>query len=215
MPKKNAATPIRAAAKNATAPRPLAPVQQFIADEIADLLVNGGHNESIENLIWTACHHAAHRWLSNLYGPEETDKIEVHLKKFAQRDFENHKADLLTAIKQNRRATREERAEPKLAAERIRARVLDILRGHFDSFLVRATPEECWIMRDIMVTHESTTHGREEFNELPLAGAIEGVIEHSVSTYMRVPECMQKHVQNYIDALKAADVRDYNHKPAA
>jgi hypothetical protein len=104
----------------------------------------------------------------------------------------------------NRTAAPEAKVGPKTATERIRANAIDELRDRFEEFVAQGTPEEHRILSDILSIQESSTHGRDAFDELPLGAAMEGALDKYTGDFLRVPHNLDKQVQQYIDCLRAA-----------
>jgi hypothetical protein len=187
-------------------PRELAPIQQFIADAVAHLIVNGGHDDDLDSILW---HAIAHEWQRTTnYLVDEPQKAREGAEKRAGNVHQEYKAELLMAIRQNRKATPAETIEPKTATERIRANLIDTLSYKFEEFLRDATPEERYLMLEILMDHDSGNHGSDAFDELPLARAFDYALGIAAPEYVKVPYTMRKTVEAYIEALKAANVKD-------
>jgi hypothetical protein len=185
--------------KRETLSRALAPAQQFIADEVADMLVNGGAEEFTDLLISAAARHAFWRWASSLHGPQEQDRIKKAVADLGYRRFQDLKTEMIAAWREQRRAPKETaRPEPKTVAERIRANILGDLRRAFWRFLTEATPEECRLMLDVLRDHESANHGRCAFDELPLGRAFDYVLGKAAPDWVKVPEEIRGQVDSYI-----------------
>jgi hypothetical protein len=190
--------------------RELTPVQTLICDEIADMLIHGGHKEDTDCMVWAALLNMHRRHFGALY---DTDKErDDRARETARCDYPDCTAELTMEWKRNKRPE-QPNAEPKPAAERIRAQVIDTLREEFDWFLIKGTPEEHRLLLDILQDHEGCNHGRTALDELPLAQAFEYAIGGAAPEYLKVPRRMRKQVEHYIECLKAADMEDC--KPAA
>src|SRR5579871_718462 len=97
--KKNAnVRPIQPAAKAASAKPELAPIQELIADEVADMLVRGGESRVTTLLITAAARHHFWRWANALWGPNNRDKTsEQTVAELSERSIQEWKAQMLTA----------------------------------------------------------------------------------------------------------------------
>jgi hypothetical protein len=196
--------------KPAAAPpaaRELAPAQQLIADEVADMLANGGDSRITDLLISAVAHHQRWRWAVGLYGTQDRNQVKLAVDDIGGRDVQELKADLIVAWRENHRAPKSARLEPKTVTERIRARVLDELRGRFEEFMTRGTPEECLLLSEILLNHESCTRGRDAFDELALGQAFACAIGKVSPDWVMVPESIRTQVKAYIQCLKAAEDR--------
>lgn len=184
--------------------RELTPLQQLIADEIADILVHGGYHETVQSLIWCAAAHKTWRWAKNNYGESEQSTID-DLMTECPRQFDNWLEELTAEWRRNRQVPAVERVAPKTAADRIRARFMDELRERMATFMVESTPEEQHVMLDILTTHESSNRGRSALDKMPLGAAIQDVLGEGWPDWVRVPRSMSNQVESYIACLKAAE----------
>jgi hypothetical protein len=180
-------------------PRTLAPIQQFICDELADFLVNGGTEDEVDRLLRVALVHHDRRLWRNRPDDENEDSVEGVRK----RRLELRRAELLTAWHENKRAEPVEMVQPKTATERIRLQVLTLLRSDFEDFLRHSTPEERWLMHSVLSSHFNANRGSEAFDEIALVSAFECALGSAESDYVKVPEQFRNQVERYIDALKA------------
>jgi hypothetical protein len=185
--------------------RELAPIQNLIADEVADLLVNGGCADAVENLLMAAGCHSVWRWAVNQLGPDKQEEIAKIVTDRGGRSYDEWYADLTVEWKRNRKAAPDAKVEPKTAANRIRRLRMDELRERFESFLTHSTPEEQTILSDVLLIQESTTRGlsRDCFDELPLGTAMEETLDKYTGDFLRVPHRFEKQVQQYIECLRA------------
>jgi hypothetical protein len=207
-PKVAAASPAEAQPK----PRELAPIQQFIADEVADMLIRGADKgDDLDSLLWVALANSKRRFLFNYEADKQ--KVEQQVRDTTLADFKGHQAELLIAIHQNQLAPPADKVEPKTATARIRARLLETLRDNFEAFLHHGTPEERQIMHEVLISHSSVNKGSDNFDELPLAKAFDEEIGKGSREYIRVPSAMREQVNCYVECLVAANARD--RKPAA
>jgi hypothetical protein len=185
----------------------IAPIQQLIADEIADLLVNGGCADAVDSLLMTAGYHMAWRLAVELCGPGEQQQIDKAVEDRSDDHYDEWKADLMAELKRNRNTAPEARVEPNTATERIHRRVIEELRGRFEGFLTEGTPEEHMILSEVLSTHEGINHGRDSFGELPLGHAMEEALDKHTGDFLRVPHQFEKQVERYIECLRAADCK--------
>jgi hypothetical protein len=189
-------------AKKAAPSRELLPVQQLIADEVADMLVHGGHESDIESLIFAALGHLhsrtylqIHHKLGQWNDMECRDLAEPLIIRHAP----EWKADLSAAWVENLRA--EPRPEPADVVGLLRERVMDRLRTEFEEFLTHGSPEDHRLMVDVLngVSNNSLRDAShavtlgEEFNfQLGLNRG-----------YLMVPGRLRRPVEEYIESLKA------------
>jgi hypothetical protein len=128
--------PISPAASSAPAKPELMPIQQLVCDEVADMLVHGGHANDIEFLILGALGHMHMRNYLQIHdkpGQWNDGECRESPEKCTIRDADEWKADLACAWVENLRAT--PRPEPIDVVGRIRERVIDELHGLFESFI--------------------------------------------------------------------------------
>ena len=204
---KTKAVPIRPAV-NPTNPRELAPIQQLIADEISDLLVHGGHADSVWHLLRAAGCHTVWRWAANVYGPDEQREVDRFVREQSKAKLDGWKADLAAEWKRNRKAAPNAKVEPQTAAERIRGGFMDELCRRFESFLTAGTPEEHMILNEVLLTHESSSNVRDSFDELPLGMAMEDVLGKYAGEFLRVPHRFEKQVEQFIECLRVAKCKE-------
>jgi hypothetical protein len=196
---------------NITTPpvRPLAQIQQLIADEVAHILVSGGHPEVTDLLLKTAYKHHQWRWAVYQYDGDD-QLIELHMKGALDApgpNFESWRDDLRAAWRAMKKTPPAE-LPMDTATQRVRNSQIERLRESFESFLVHATPEETWLLWDALTTHESHNLNCDNFEELPLAYAFETALANGCQDFLRVPESMRKTVKAYIAALQKAEIRD-------
>jgi hypothetical protein len=190
-----------------TTSRALAPVQQLIADEVADMLVNGGDPHITDLLMSAAAHHQFWRWANARYGPQEQEEIKDSVAKRAHGQFEKLKSDMIVAWRESHRAPKT-KPEPKTVTERIRAGVVETLRHRFEVFLTEGTPEEQRLLLDTLVDHESSNHGRDAFGELALGCAFESALGKVEREWLKVPSSMRDQVVQYIACLEVASAKE-------
>jgi hypothetical protein len=189
-------------------PRELAPIQQLISDEIADLLVHGGCASAVDSLLMAAGSHSAWRWAMGLFDPKQ-EEIEGIVKNRGGRYCEEWKNELTSEWKRNSKAATADKVEPKTATERIHARIMDELRAHFEAFLTESTPEEQMILTEVLMDQKSNNRAltRDGFDQLPLGMAMEYALDKYTGEFLRVPYRLEKRVSQYIDCLMAADCK--------
>jgi hypothetical protein len=206
-----ASTPAVAPAKAAT--RELTPIQQLIADEVAEMLVHGGHKDDTAGLIFAALQNMHQRFYDNLSLPHETpEELRKNVEDLARRDYPDWIAEMRMEWNRNRTAKAEDKVEPKTATECIRANVIDDLRDQFRHFLTEGTPEEHRLMLEILRDQEGSAR-RGVLNELPLGQAFDYALGNSAPEWVKVPNGMREQVDKYIECLRAADMKDK--RPAA
>lgn len=190
------------------AARPLAPIQELLADELADILVNGGHRKITDALLRTAYRHYQWRWAVNVYGAENTEKIEAIMKEpLVDKRFDSWRDDLLVAWRETRKTPPPEQPIAT-ASQRVRNSWIERLGHQFDIFLSDGTPEEIVLLWDTLTTHESRTRGRSNFDELTLAEAFEDVLANNINGFLRVPNEMREAVLDYIHWLEEGHLDD-------
>jgi hypothetical protein len=186
----------------------LTPVQQLICDLVSDMLVNGGENRITDQLLDAAIRHKRWRWAVSVYGQEEAEKIAEAVNERRGARFEKWRDDLHAAWRESRTAPPTEKPSPSTAAARIRFSMIERVREQMEEFLAEGTPEEIWTMWDIFTTHDSTNRGSDNFNEFPLAGAIEGALGKIAHDWIKVPQSFQKHILSYLECLQEAQMDD-------
>lgn len=182
--------------------RELAPLQQLICDEIADMIVNGGNNHFTAMMITAAAHHKWWRWSNGIGEQGEESSKTIH--KLGPRTAEEWQTKMADVWRANRKTAPERKTQPTTATERIRACVIDTPQGLLDRFLSDATPEEKYLMVDILIDHQSANCGSDTFDEMPLARAFEYALEGTAPEYVRVPSSMREQVARYVECLRAA-----------
>jgi hypothetical protein len=175
--------------------RQLSPLQILIIDELADLLLYGGHDEDTIRMLSAAAGHMVRRGERHSEGfiPEAIE-IDVNIWKRK-----------LPTIQSRARATAPP-TEPTVntVKERARATVLERLRKHLLEFTARSTPEEARFMLSVLEYHEGSCHGRDNFDELVIADAFEAEIRRGeFYDFVRVPSGMKRQVEKYIECLRA------------
>ncbi len=194
----------------ATKPRELAPIQQLIADEIADLIVHGGCDAAVSNLLLAVGSHSVWRWATDLFDdPDEQEKVEEIVADRGGRNCEGWRVALVAEWARNRNFAPADKIEPKTASERIRGRIMDELRDRFETFLTQSTPEEQMILTEVFTDQKGGTRGltRDNFDELPLGMAMEYALNKYTGEFLRVPSRFEKQVLQYIDCLRAAECK--------
>lgn len=183
--------------------RALAPIQQLVADLVADMLVNGSHRKIIDQLLTAAIRHQFwRRW------PEDVEEQFPDLFNKPPVLLNDWRDDLHAVWRETRKAPATEKPAPSTAADRIRFSIIETLRGQFDDFLTEGTPEEWWTMWDMLVTHHSTNLGSDNANEFPLAGAFEAALGEIRHIWIKVPESLRKRVLTYVECLEEAQIDD-------
>jgi hypothetical protein len=193
------------AATENSKPRELAPVQQLIADEVAEILAFGGTDDDVTSLLWAALANMHRRYLGDR--PLGDESPDTFVNKMVTKAMDSHKAKLSAIWRQNRRAEPGDRIEPKTLTACIRANVIEQLRDRFASFLAEGTPEEHRIMLDILSGRDGNGF-REDMDELSIAREFDFALGKEAPEYVKVPSHMRATVDAYIKALKAANVRD-------
>jgi hypothetical protein len=183
--------------------RKLTPLQQQIANDIGDLLVNGGDNKTAELLIRCAQEHSFKRRAREVWGESEKEAQDFVAK--CRLDTNLDLAELKLEWHRNRTATAPEKLNPKSASDRIRAAFLETLREQQITFANNASPEEVSVMIEILQIHESSNRGPYYFEEMPLGMAIENTMGEYHGNWLRVPNKLEDQVKAYINRLRAAD----------
>lgn len=178
----------------------LAPIQELIADEIGELIMRGGDDEDVTSILWSALANMERKVFARF--TKDGKAVEARVAQAVRATLDRRKAELVMAWKQSA-TPGEEETTSKAAHLRIRALVIETLRERFETFIVEGTPEEHYLMTEILLDHEMSNHGREMVNELAIGTAFERQLG-IVTAYIRVPAGIQEQVQRYIDCLMAA-----------
>jgi hypothetical protein len=196
------AKPIAPAAAHAPAKPELMPIQQLICDEVADMLIHGGHQSDVESLILAALGHMHMRkylQVDHKSGQWNDSECRESAEKLIIRDAEKWKADLACAWVENLRAT--PRPEPIDVVGRIRERVIDELRALFEGFLTEASPEDHTLMREILTYLDGNVF-RDDGPRVALAEEFDIQIGRAWN-YLKVPERILEDVRQYIKTTMA------------
>ena len=181
----------------------LMPIQQLICDEVADMLIHGGHERDIESLIFAALGHLHFRKQLNLYDntdQQHSPKCREKAETRAARDAANWKAELQAAWVQNLRCI--PRPEPTDAVGCIREHVIDELRSYFESFLVNGLPEDHRLLRDVLGFLEGNIFRADAARCVPLAEEFSFQLGESRG-YLQVPKHIRENVETYVESLLA------------
>lgn len=177
----------------------LTPAQQLVADEVADILVHGGHCEDTSDLVDAVLRHQYRRRFGRIATKENVDNfLKTNLPDFLDK--------LQADWSHNARAKDGERTPPATALDRIRRKAIGQLRYAFESFVAEATPEEHRILTDIFAWCDSEgPHDRTAVDDLPLASALEHALHGTKADYVRLPHAFRELVDPYINTLMAAE----------
>jgi hypothetical protein len=191
-----------AAAAATPPPRPLTNLQALIADEVADMLTRGGHEDEINDLLWAALGHKCRKQWSVFF--DDVEKVDGLVRKFTPQEVAGSKAELEAEWRRNSRAPTEETTEPATASQRIRARLVNQMRERFESFVMDGNPMEHWVLSEILLTHQCANRGSFEGDELPLAMAMTEQMEGITREFIRIPDGIRSEVERYVTLLQTA-----------
>jgi hypothetical protein len=167
--------------------------QELIIDAVSDLLTHGGFVDDVDGLIHLAMAHTRRRELGHILEgqPAEIDKRAAG---YVSENFDHWKADLAIAWRTNKRPE-QPGFEAKTISDRIRASRRDTLLSRFGDFMRQATPEELYIMSDILWIWDSgVADAIDGVNEIPLGEAFGNVLDRE-DTYIRIPKDMRRHAR--------------------
>jgi len=95
-------------------PKPLTDLQALICDELADMLVGGGNEETVDQMINAAVIHKWERWERQYQ--DDPAAIQASVDKHAPTEFRVWKLELIAERARNRKAPPAEQIEPEAAA---------------------------------------------------------------------------------------------------
>jgi hypothetical protein len=198
-----ASEPTRSSGPYSVGPERLSTTHELIIDAVSDLLTHGGFVEDVDGLIHSAMAHTQRRVLTPICKgqPAEIDKRATG---YIRENFDQWKADLAIAWRANKRPE-QPGFEAKTISQRIRASRRDQLLDRFGDFMRQATPEELYIMSDVLWLWDcGMVDPIDGVDEIPLGEAFGNALDRN-DTYIRIPKDMRARVQRYVDALIAAD----------
>jgi hypothetical protein len=181
-------------------PRPLTNIQELVCHLAADLVMNGGHESDVTNLLRATIGHSLHLWF-----PESDD---WHLGRI-KRDL----PDWLRRISRHwpaKNKTDPEEELPKTVSEMARANLRRQLRSHFESFLGGARVQDLYLLDNVLMDFDNGGAGADaDTAESPLAEAFMLALD-SDDTYVKVPSERIEAVEQFLGKLDAEE----NHEPA-
>jgi hypothetical protein len=184
-------------------------VQLSIIDAVSDIVVNGGDDEAMDELVHATAYHMQRREYLKLYEdrPEKLANLDREVNDALIRHgmLNDWKTDLKIAQRLTKRAPAPERPEPSDVAGKIREAVRNDVEERLEDFMADASPEEMHLMREVLMDRESFYRPRTD--DLPLALGFNlalGEFQHVV----KVPRRMLAKVENYLDALRAVEGKE-------
>jgi hypothetical protein len=162
---------------------------EMIVEAVTEMLTSGGFIRA------AMAHH--HR---RFFGRDVNEGV----KTFIQSDFLRWKTDLMITWRKNERPDRA--YFPKSITDRIRANFREALKGNFESFMARSSPEEQRFLYGVLSNWDGRSMVPENgHNEIYLGHAFESELNRDDLCYLRVPESMIERVEKYADALRAIE----------
>jgi hypothetical protein len=95
--RKSRPRPRGASKQTTTAAAELTPVQQTMADLLADIVAHGGREDVVDGLVLAVARHGAHRRLDHHLSDDESKVVGIEVAKLAARDSARWKSELATA----------------------------------------------------------------------------------------------------------------------
>ncbi len=190
-------------AKPETFKRELTDFQLLVCDLAGDIILNGGHQDDVHNLIFAAMGHSYRLRFGMSKGSPDEYLGNLH-------------QDWIQKISRHWPEERPEPKEekPKTVSEMVRTHLRDGLRSNFEWFLGSARMHELYLLWAVLQNFEGVTHGPEsERAESVLALAFAYEID-SDSTYVKVSRDRVKLVEQYVGLLEAAETRREDHSGA-
>lgn len=187
---------------------PLTDLQRMIADEAADLALNGGSPVVVEMFITALARHQEYRWYVHVFDEEEAKRriVEERMKR-----YDRHAAEWTTelqALWQQRRKARQEPisedAAPTAATQRFRNSVIEELREYFARFLTESNPSE----RDFILGALRLREGNGfpmDFESMPIAEILDSELNLQTREFIRVPYRLRKAMEAHLELLLKAD----------
>lgn len=201
-PKKQKTPPPAAAPKE---PKPAVvrepnDMQKLVADIVGDMIARAANQTDMENLLSAVL---SHRW-KQLHG-RSRDAADVSLKIEQIDEFTKEHLDdwyfNMSLGWGDRSGPMPAVTDAATISARIRADLRGGLRSDFDRFLNDATPEEIWLMKDVLGGWENNSLGADDNRQdIALAHAFAetfGQDEH----YIKVPENKWSLVTDYLRLL--------------
>ena len=182
---------------------PLTPFQEHICDLAGDLILNGGHEDEINSLIY-AC--MGHEWRRR-FPDQDPARQEHSLARYTNRWISDWYRKLSRHWPEepgDGPAKEPDTAAEQSVSERIRSTVREDLKDRFEEFLGAANPEELRLLRDVFMSAESSRGGPDD---VPLAESFSWEIGQHAD-YIRVPGRHEKLVRQYLELLEKSGTAD-------
>ena len=201
---RKASAPVQTNPPTHAAPFMASRTHGLIIDAVAEILTHGGAPDDVTMLLCATMGHTRRRTFRN-FDVSPTD-LKTEVDKFLRDNIGEWRTDLAIGWRKNNRSE-----VPAVEATTIRDRIMANVRQqvlvYFRHFMDSASPEELWLLREVLCIWDSASLPPENRSrELFLGEAFQGALG-SNSSYLEVPAHMVDQVQRYIDALVAVDTK--------
>lgn len=202
--------PTPAAVKPAIAPL-LSDFQENLAMLIGDMIVHGGRQEHVDQLLDVAIRHQQSQQFGKKMGLKTEASDEPHIyRKLEQWRMALTQSWCLRWSRIPCEGIKVEKTPVNTFADRVEENIREQLWDAFESFLHRGTALEMWLLHEILVIHENRAPiqpSSENFEQPTLPDVFMSVLNDD-SRFIKVPKELREATSLYVASLLARDMSE-------